>query len=78
MQRVVIIIYSWPYESNDSRKAFRNTPRINKPKISRDVSSHTKVKIESPLVAWVHKYECNERPDFIFGSPSTSWLMTAQ
>lgn len=51
----VIIIYRPDANLTDPRKAFRNTPCINKPKISLDVSSHTKVKIEpsSLLVARV-------------------------
>lgn len=56
MRRGVIIIYRPDVNLTDPRKAFRNTPCINKPKISRDVSSHTKVKIEpllSPIAARV-------------------------
>jgi len=54
-------------EFNDFRETFCNTPDINKPKISHDVSSHTKVKIESSR----SEFTSIERAGFIFGPLGT-------
>ena len=50
----VIIICRQPDGSNDSRNCFV-TVGINKPKISSDVSSYAKVKIEHLLVSRLHR-----------------------